>query len=184
MGGWYVCIIDMGRDERPVSERWRCCWAGEGEARSLLYSFSAVALSANEWEVGGFEGDCGAVGEGAADEAVVFVLGCWVEPPHCDMNERTVHERTERSISEVLSYAVLNGAGCLAQQHGRGMLGAAIYLSWGEPSWTLFPQGARKLLLATQHQEHQRHQEAQAMPSTRGCCYWVSRASHGCTGSK
>jgi hypothetical protein len=105
MGGWYVWIIDMGRDERPVSERWRC--AGLGEARSLLKPSSAVADSANECEDGGgFEGDCGAVGdagpgEGAADVDVV-VLGC-VEPPHCDMNERTVKERTERSISEVLS---------------------------------------------------------------------------------
>ena len=104
MGGWYVCIMDMGRDERPVSARWRCGWAGDGEARSLLKSFSAVALSANEWAVGGgFEGDCGAVGdagpgEGAADE--VFVLDWCGLPPHCDMNERTVHERTERSISE------------------------------------------------------------------------------------
>ena len=29
------------------------------------------------------------------------------------------------------------------------MLGAAIYLSWGAPWWVPFPQGARKLLLAT-----------------------------------
>ena len=108
MGGWYVCIMDMGRDERPVSERWRCCClAGLGEARSLLKSFNAVADSANEFEdAGSFEGDRGVVGdagpgEGAADVVVdVVVLGC-VVPPHCDMKERTVEERTERSISEV-----------------------------------------------------------------------------------
>lgn len=130
MGGWYVCIIDMGRDERPVSLRWRC-WTGLGETRSLLKSFSAVVDSANECEDGGgFEGDCGTVGdagpgEGAADvdvDVVVVVLGC-VEPPHCDMKERTAEERTERSISDVLfNYG---GAGCLVKQHSRGVLGAA-----------------------------------------------------------
>ena len=79
MGGWYVCIMDMGRDERPVSERWRCCWAGLGEARPVFKSFSAVADSANECEDGGgFEGGWAAVGdagpgEGAADDDVVVL---------------------------------------------------------------------------------------------------------------
>lgn len=99
MGGWYVCIIDMGRDERPVSERWRC-WAGLGEARPFAKSFSAVADSAYGWEDG--EGDW-AVGDAGPGEVVVDLDGC-VEPPHCDMNERTVRERTERSISKTLSY--------------------------------------------------------------------------------
>lgn len=30
-GGWYVCIIDMGRDVRD-SDRKRCCVVGEGES--------------------------------------------------------------------------------------------------------------------------------------------------------
>lgn len=34
-GGWYVCIIDMGRDVRDSdrdSDRKRCCVVGEGES--------------------------------------------------------------------------------------------------------------------------------------------------------
>lgn len=64
-----------------------------------------MADSANGCEDGGgFEGEYVAVGdagpgEGAADVDVA-VLG-W--PPHCDMKERTAKERTERSISRVLS---------------------------------------------------------------------------------
>ena len=123
MGGWYVCIMDMGREERPVSERWRC-WAGLGEVRSLLRSFSAVADSANECEDGGgFEGDWAVVGdagpgEGAADVDVVVL--CWLlAPPHCDMKERTVRERTERSISEC-SYTDWTGASCLVKQPAEG----------------------------------------------------------------
>lgn len=75
----------------------------------------------------------------------------------------------------------MNGAGCVVEQRGKGMLGAAIYLFWGEPWWMLFLRGARKLLLAVQHHQHQ---EAQVMPAARGRCCWVSRASHGCTGSQ
>jgi hypothetical protein len=95
MGGWYVCIMDMGREERPVSERWRCCWAALGESRPPLISFSAVADSESECEAGGgCEGGCAGVGvgdagpgEGAADEDVVVLCG---EPPHCDMKDSTV----------------------------------------------------------------------------------------------
>ncbi len=54
-------------------------------------------------EGGRFEGDWAVVGEAGPGEDVVDLDGC-VEPPHCDMNERTVRERTERSISETLSY--------------------------------------------------------------------------------
>jgi hypothetical protein len=34
-GGWYVCIIDIGRDEGRESERGRCC-PGAGDVCSLL----------------------------------------------------------------------------------------------------------------------------------------------------
>jgi hypothetical protein len=43
----------MGREERPVSERWRCCWAALGEARPSLRSFSAVVDPESECEAGG-----------------------------------------------------------------------------------------------------------------------------------
>lgn len=115
--------MDIGREERPVSERWRC-WAGLGEARPLLKSCRAVADSAKECEDGiGFEGDWAVVGdagpgEGAADVDVVDL--CWLlAPPHCDMKERTVTERTERSISEC-SYTDWRGASCLMKQPAEG----------------------------------------------------------------
>lgn len=120
MGGWYVCIMDMGREERPVSERWRCCWAALGEARPPLRSFSAVADSESECEAGGgCEGGCAGVGdagagEGAADEDVVVLCG---EPPHCDMKDSTVKERTGRSISKVHFWQAMDGACCLVKQH-------------------------------------------------------------------
>jgi hypothetical protein len=41
-GGWYVCIMDMGREDGRESERVRWWW-GEGEARSLLNVSRAVA---------------------------------------------------------------------------------------------------------------------------------------------
>lgn len=122
--------MDMGRDERPVSERWRCCWAGLGEARPLWKSFSAVADSANDCEGGGwFAGEWAAVGDAGPGDEVVFLDGC-VEPPHCDMKERTVMERTERSISEVLSCRTWTGASCLVKQRAE-MCWAQLFTSFG-----------------------------------------------------
>jgi hypothetical protein len=69
-------------------------WEGAGEARPVLYSSRAVADCANWAAVGGREGDC-VVGEVGPD----WGFFCGGAPPHCDMKERTVRERTERNIS-------------------------------------------------------------------------------------
>jgi len=99
-GGWYVCIIDIGRTDARESERW--CGRGEGEgenARSLLKVSTAVADACCARVVallllvvvarGSFDG--GRAGDDGPGEAL-FDGGCFwrcADPPHCDMNERT-----------------------------------------------------------------------------------------------
>lgn len=74
-------------------------------------------------------GDAGP-GEGAADDVVV--LGC-VEPPHCDMKDSTVRERTERSISEVLFCQIWEQRLMSCRAAAGGCPETAIYLFWDEP---------------------------------------------------
>lgn len=88
MGGWYVCIIDMGRTEARESALGRPMGLGDS------YLSNAVAEDAFVGGGCGVEGDAGA-GEAVAD-AGVFLLG--ELPPHSDMNERTV--RTAAGISK------------------------------------------------------------------------------------
>jgi len=84
-GGWYVWIIDMGREEgRESVENWRW-WLGEGDARPLLlYVSSAVADRANE----------GRAGDDGPGDAVLDG-GCFCRcalPPHCDIKDKTAGE--------------------------------------------------------------------------------------------
>lgn len=95
--------MDIGRDEGRESERsrWKLSRWGVCEVeRSWLYVSSAVA---DALDAGGCfaEGDAGTgdAGPGDAPAEGGFFWRC-VEPPHCDIKERTVAERTERSISE------------------------------------------------------------------------------------
>lgn len=95
-GGWYVCIIDIGREEGRESECSRC--AGPGELRSVLKWSRAVA----DWAKDAAEG-CFMVGEAGPGEPELECGCCFwrcAEPPHCDIKERTVKERTDRNISK------------------------------------------------------------------------------------
>jgi hypothetical protein len=81
-GGWYVCIMDMGRvDARELEREREGWWPGVGEARSLLYVSRADADCAKA-DAGGCSGAGDAVLEGGG-------FCKWFVPPHCDMKDKT-----------------------------------------------------------------------------------------------
>lgn len=93
-GGWYVCIMDIGRDDGRESGR----GCEPGELKSLSW---VTEETEKEDAFGGFSlGECG-VGEAAFDEGVRR-FDEW--PPHSDMKESTENARTEASISECCSW--------------------------------------------------------------------------------
>jgi hypothetical protein len=129
-GGWYVWIMDMGRDERESERERDCWWPGEGEARSLLYVSRAVADCAKAEEDGGaLVGEAGAGDAGPGDALVDGGCFCrWAAPPHCDMKDRTV-------AGTLLVYAVASETRPGHRGGDRSTMAEAAfnYLSWGGP---------------------------------------------------
>jgi hypothetical protein len=118
----------MGRTEARESLRSR--WVAREGGRSLLYESRAVADWAKLAEVMGclVEGEGGAgdagPGDGAADGGF-FCKVFWLEPPHCDMKDRTVTGRTGRNISECSS----NGEHCRQRSEGSRFVAGALFTS-------------------------------------------------------
>jgi hypothetical protein len=64
------------------------------------------------------------VGDAGPDDVVVL---CG-EPPHCDIKDSTVKERTERSISKVHFWQAVDGTCCFVKQHRARM---RLFTSFG-----------------------------------------------------